>query len=180
MNKEELLQKAITDYPIGTAVKCAITGGEGKTSSIPYHDDITDDEVFIDAEAINIGSNYVGIYFRGKWAEIISQPKEARPEPKAGDMVQGLCSDNHWSVESYFNTGGKDRHGYAIVLNSLDNYVTFSAIRLPQKSWVESKVDEMIKESIEGEEECEFLPLEEIKQLMIDICKWGQANPDKK
>lgn len=65
MTDEELLKKAIRDYPVGTKYLSAYSGSESINTTNSFI--IGDDSISIDG---------FDVYFNGKWAKIINSPKQ--------------------------------------------------------------------------------------------------------
>jgi hypothetical protein len=81
MTKEELLEKAKRDYPVGTKFKSMIYD---TINSVVYGKTIWYDQY------VAVDGNYVFDSTTNKWAEIVSRPEPEKWEPKAGDWVVSL------------------------------------------------------------------------------------------
>lgn len=171
----ELIRKAQTDYKIGTVFESVRDGLECT---------VNEGFVTVSNDSVYVDGNKVFCCIKNQWAEIVNQPKEASPEaqkefeennpgmifkaePKAGDMVE-YCFDepNGWGGGNYIGM----REGLYVIWTGL-KYIESTAIRLTQKSEVESKVDELKERFVSGKE----IP----RNIVKEAIKWGQQNPDK-
>lgn len=102
-------------------------------------------------------------------------------EPKAGDMVEVLLPRGEWADNFYF-TGGKSKDDNYIVQDWAGDLFEYDRIRLPQKSEVESKVEELANKFTlyDGSDgNYTLVSLHEVKEAMLSMAKWGQANHGK-
>ena len=142
----------------------------------------------------------------GKWAEIVSQPKEGckkscadnycdtnscvnrkrvltnpidiPAEPKAGDMVEVRIAGWPMDVWKSRTFLCKNSRGKFVCEYSDGGVEVYDHIRLPQKSEVESKAKEFFNESFM---DYDTFPVftSEMKSYGINCIKWGQQNPEK-
>lgn len=74
MTKEELLEKAKRNYPVGTIIKLS----NGNTTDVK-------ENIYFDKSDLNViwNDGYGRIYDNGKWAEIVSKPEEKKENSKS-------------------------------------------------------------------------------------------------
>lgn len=161
---EELIAEAERRYPKGTKVRCGISNCTGIISGNPYFF-----EGRVKCHADDINSGYVYLYVNDRWAEIVSTPNQETPEPKAGDMVE--VYNGSW-CSGWTYTGGRLKSGSYVCEGDSGIIVGWVEIRLPQKSEVESKVNNLVSEW--------NISNKTAPELLLDAIKWGQQNTNAK
>lgn len=187
---DEEKQKKARSY-IGETAICLTDGNKYQI----YGFDIPSPSVKIWMRSIGDLPHSVLVFDGKKWAEIVSQPKQLGKveyqspdwnEPKAGDIVDVFFSHiKKWDCDGWKYLGLKSSKGeFVCEWEKTGEVNSFSDIRLPQKSEVKSKANELLVHVYEGYYnhvgDQHMITKDWLIEKMIEIAKWGQQNPDKK
>lgn len=171
---EELIAEAKRRYPKGTVF--ANKGINAQFSKGIFEPIIGSFYITYKGNVDTTGGNgYAYCKETNRWAEIVSTPNQETPEPKAGDMVE--VDDLQGPLKLIQIHGGE-----AWVCNENCSFiVALSQVSLPQKSELESKITEILDNHLGDSKGLYSQPqLANLQAAMLDICRWGQNNPNAK
>jgi hypothetical protein len=178
----EWTKKLVEQLPHGSVLECAYNKKEftyvGQKLDYDAINDLRIKDYF--------GTNRSAYFEHARvlaFAKIISLP-EASAEPKAGDMVEVSDDGKTWvNAYNWFLIGKSINRNCYYCESDGQTQAYWEYIRLPQKSEVESKAEELMGNMLPlkfvGSENT-YINWGAAKEKIHQAIKWGQDNPDKK